>query len=92
MDPIHNLHPLAGRTKILILSGDADQVVGTVGVAELVAQLAASGFPYADVRHERVRSHGFFVATHGSVLQDGAAARRAYWTRADRMIDEIAKS
>ena len=44
MDAIHNLHPLAGRTKVLILSGDADRVVGTVGVAELVAQLAASGF------------------------------------------------
>jgi hypothetical protein len=84
MDPIHNLHPLAGRTKVLILSGDADRVVGTIGVAQLVAQLAAS-----DVRHERVRSHGFFVATHGSVLQDDAAARQAYWRRADRLIEQV---
>src|SRR5215217_4411452 len=76
MDAMHDLHPLAGRTKVLILSGDADQVVGTVGVAQLADQLAASEFPYADVQHERVRSHGFFVATYLSVLENDAVARR----------------
>jgi hypothetical protein len=89
MDPMHDLHPLAGRTKVVILSGDADRVVGTVGVAQLVAQLAASGFPYGDLRHEKVRSHGFFVATHGSVLEDSAAARRAFWAPADRLLADV---
>jgi hypothetical protein len=65
-------------------------VVGTVGVAQLVNQLAASRFPYEDVRHERIRSHGFFVATHLSVLEDDADARRAFWARADRLIDSLA--
>ena len=72
MDAMHDLHPLAGRTKVVILSGDADEVVGTVGVGQLVTQLAASGFPYDDVQYERVRSHGFFVATHLSALSDDA--------------------
>jgi dienelactone hydrolase len=89
MDAMHNLSGLAGRTKVLMLSGDADQVVGTIGVSELVEQLAASGFPYEDAQHERVRSHGFFVATHGSVLDDTPAARRAYWARADRLINSV---
>src|SRR4051812_19140300 len=57
MDPIHDLHPLAGHTKVVILSGDSDRVVGTVGVGQLVAQLAASRFPYHDLRYVRVRSH-----------------------------------
>ena len=91
MDAMHDLHPLAGRTKVLILSGDADRVVGTVGVAQLVEQLAASGFPYEDVHHDRVRSHGFFVATHLSVLEDDADARRAFWARADRMLDDLVR-
>ena len=53
MDPMLNLAPLAGHTQILILAGDSDQTVGTVGVDQLVTQLAASGFPYPDVRFER---------------------------------------
>ena len=91
MDPMHDLHPLAGRTKVVILSGDADRVVGTVGVAQLVAQLAASGFPYDDLFHLKVRSHGFFVASHGSALEDSAAARRAFWAPADALLARIAR-
>ncbi len=90
MDPIHDLHPLAGHTKVVILSGDSDRVVGTVGVAQLVAQLAASGFPYDDLRHVRVKSRGFFVATHGSVLEDSAGARHAFWAPADRLLADPA--
>jgi len=90
MDPIHDLSPLAGRTKVLILAGDSDEVVGTVGADQLVTQLAASGFPYADVRFESVRSHGRFVASHLSVLDDSPAARAAFWRRADRLVDSLA--
>ena len=47
--------------------------------AQLVTQLAASAFPYGDVRFEVVGSHGGFDATHLSVLQEtaGAHARRS---------------
>jgi predicted alpha/beta-hydrolase family hydrolase len=90
MDQIHNLSPLTGRTKVVILAGDRDEVVGTIGAGQLVTQLAASQFPYHDVRFEVVRSHGAFVATHLSVLESSPGARRAFWARADRMIDAVA--
>jgi dienelactone hydrolase len=90
MDPIHNLSSLAGHTKIVILAGDRDEVVGMHGVNQLVTQLAASQFPYRDVRFEPVRSHGAFVASHLSVLDDSPGARAAFWRRADRMIDGLA--
>jgi acetyl esterase/lipase len=89
MDAIHDLSPLAGHTKVVILAGDRDEVVGTIGANQLVTQLAASGFPYADLRFEPVRSHGAFVATHLSVLEDSPGARAAFWKRADRLVDEV---
>jgi acetyl esterase/lipase len=92
MDALMNLAPLAGHTKVLILAGDSDTTVGTVGAGQLVTQLAASGFPYADVRYEAVHSHGFFVADHLSVLADSPGARRAYWARADRFFAPLARS
>jgi predicted alpha/beta-hydrolase family hydrolase len=92
MDPLMNLSPLAGRTKILILAGDKDTTVGTIGAGQLVTQLAASGFPYKDVRFEGVHSHGAFVADHLSVLNDTPAARRAYWARADRFFAPLVGS
>jgi predicted esterase len=90
MDPIHDLSPLAGHAKIVILAGDRDEVVGMHGVNQLVTQLAASQFPYRDVRFEPVRSHGAFVASHLSVLEDSPGAQAAFWRRADRMIDALA--
>ena len=84
MDPLMNLAPLTGHVKVLILAGDRDTTVGTIGASQLVTQLAASGFPYRDVRFEGVHSQGTFVADHLSVLSDTPAARRAYWARADR--------
>ena len=91
MDALLNLEPLAGHTKVLILAGDRDTTVGTVGAGQLVTQLAASHFPYADVRFETVRSHGAFVADHLSVLTDTPAAQQAYWARADRFLAPLAK-
>jgi hypothetical protein len=91
MDALLNLAPLAGHTKVLILAGDRDTTVGTVGAGQLVTQLAASGFPYADVRFETVRSHGTFVADHLSVLTDTQGARQAYWARADRFLAPLAE-
>lgn len=91
MDSLLNLAPLAGHTKVLILAGDRDTTVGTVGADQLVTQLAASGFPYHDVRFEVVRSHGAFVADHLSVLNDDPAARRAYWARADRFLAPLVR-
>ena len=91
MDALLNLEPLSGHTKVLILAGDRDTTVGTVGASQLVTQLAASGFPYADVRFETVHSHGSFIADHLAVLSDTPAAQRAFWARADRFLAPLAK-
>ena len=84
MDTPLDLAPLDGRTKVLIVAGDQDQTVANVGANQLVTQLAIAGFPYGDVKFEVVRSHGFFIADHLSVLSDTAGARHAFWDRADR--------
>lgn len=89
MDPIHDLGTMAKGTRVVILAGDRDEVVGTVGASQLVTQLAASGFPYGQLRFEPVRSHGAFVASHLSVLEDSPGARTAFWARADRLIDSV---
>jgi acetyl esterase/lipase len=91
MDSLLDLAPLAGHTKVLILAGDRDTTVGTIGASQLVTQLAASGFPYEDVRFEGVHSHGAFVADHLSVLNDTPGARQAYWARADRFFAPLAR-
>ena len=90
MDTPLDLAPLDGRTKVLILAGDADQTVANIGANQLVTQLAIAGFPYADVHFEVVRSHGFFVADHLSVLRDDAGSRQAFWVRADRFFAPLA--
>jgi hypothetical protein len=90
MDPLHDLGTMAEGTRVVILAGDQDEVVGTIGASQLVTQLAASGFPYGDLRFEAVRSHGDFAATHLSVLEDSPGARAAFWSRADRLIAGLA--
>ena len=92
MDALLNLAPLSGHTKVLILAGDRDTTVGTIGASQLVTQLAASGFPYADVRFETVHSHGAFIADHFSVLSDTPAAQQAFWARTDRFLAPLALS
>jgi hypothetical protein len=92
MDQPLDLTPFDGHTKVLIVAGDQDQTVANVGANQLVTQLAIAGFPYADVRFEVVRSHGFFVAEHLSVLRDESGARKAFWARADRFFAPLAVS
>jgi hypothetical protein len=43
------------------------------------------------VHFENVRSHGFFVADHLSVLSDEAGARSAFWARADRFFAPLVR-
>ncbi len=90
MDQPLDLAPLDGHTKVLIVAGDADQTVANIGANQLITQLAIAGFPYADVHFEVVRSHGFFVADHLSVLNDDAGSRQAFWARADRFFAPLA--
>jgi acetyl esterase/lipase len=89
MDPLQNLATIRKGTKVVLLAGDHDEVVGTHGVNQLVTQLAASGFPYGNLTYQVVLSQNGFFATHLSVLDDTEGAHAAYWDRADRLLDQL---
>jgi acetyl esterase/lipase len=89
MDPLQNLATIRKGTKVVLLAGDHDEVVGTHGVNQLVTQLAASGFPYGNLTYQVVLSQNGFFATHLSVLDDTEGAHTAYWDRADRLLDQL---
>jgi acetyl esterase/lipase len=89
-DPPEDLTPIASRLPILVLVGDSDEVVGDLGARALLRDLEAAGAVPANVSLEIVRSHGDFVASHLSVLEESQGARSAFWSRADSLIDILA--
>jgi pimeloyl-ACP methyl ester carboxylesterase len=89
LDAKLDLRSIPPRVRFLFLVGDRDTQVGAGGAAELVQQLAAAGYPRRLMRAELVRSHGDFQATHLSVLENSPGARRAFWARADRLIEGV---
>ncbi|HEY2938547.1 MAG TPA: hypothetical protein VGJ27_01925, partial [Gaiellaceae bacterium] len=89
LDPKLDLRSIPPRVRFVFLVGDRDTQVGAGGAAELVQSLAAAGYPKRLLRAELVRSRGAFQATHLSVLEDSPGARRAFWTRADRLIESV---
>jgi len=89
LDPKLDLRSIPPRVRFVFLVGDRDTQVGAGGAAELVQRLAAAGYPKRLLRAELVRSRGVFQATHLSVLENSPGARRAFWTRADRLIESV---
>jgi pimeloyl-ACP methyl ester carboxylesterase len=79
------------ETRIVLLVGDRDEIVGTSGRDMIVARLREINFPLDQVSTEVVRSTSDFAATHLSVLDDSPGARQAFWERADRLIDELTR-
>lgn len=89
LDPKLDLRSIPPRVRFVFLVGDRDTQVGAGGAAELVRALVDAGYPRRLLRAELVRSHGRFQATHLSVLDDSPGARRAFWDRADRLIERV---
>lgn len=85
-DPEEDLSRISSQTSVLVLVGDRDEVVGDLGAKALVHDLDA-GSLRQNVGVEVVHSHGAFIASHLSVLDDSAGARSAFWDRADGLID-----
>jgi len=87
LDPRLHLRSIPPSVRFLFLVGDRDTQVGAEGARDLLQQLLAAGYPRRLLRAELVRSQGGFQATHLSVLENTPGARKAFWVRADKLID-----
>ena len=89
LDPRLHLRSIPPSVRFLFLVGDRDTQVGAEGARDLLRQLLAAGYPRRLLRAELVRSQGDFQATHLSVLDNTPGARKAFWVRADKLIDAV---
>jgi dienelactone hydrolase len=89
LDARLHLRSIPPSVRFLFLVGDQDTQVGADGARDLLQQLLRAGYPRRLLRAELVRSQGAFRATHLSVLEDSPGARKAFWTRADRLIAAV---
>jgi dienelactone hydrolase len=88
LDPPLDFRSIPAGTPIVFLVGDRDTTVSHFGRDDLVGYLRHSRYPMGLVRTETVRSTPSFEASHSSVLETSPGARRAFWARADRLIDD----
>jgi pimeloyl-ACP methyl ester carboxylesterase len=86
LGPLESLDP---NTRIVIMVGDRDTGVGAVGGRAILQRLEHARFPAGQIQVIGVKSTKTFSATHLSVLEDTAGARKAFWKPADRLIDSI---
>ncbi|HEX6699114.1 MAG TPA: hypothetical protein VF101_00125 [Gaiellaceae bacterium] len=86
-DPPLDLRTVDKRARFTILVGDHDSVVDGAGGHQLLLRLQAANFPPDRVSVAVIRSHGGFVATHTSPLEVTPAAKAAFWTRVDRIVE-----
>jgi hypothetical protein len=87
VDPPLDLQSIAPRTRLTILVGDQDTVVDGAGARQMLARLATAGFPGERISLVVVKSQGRFVVTHLAPLEVSPAAKRAFWDRADRIVE-----
>jgi pimeloyl-ACP methyl ester carboxylesterase len=89
MEELIDLRALDPKMRLEVLVGEADQ---RSGAQELLRRLEQAGFPASQIDAVLVRSRKGFVADHFSVFQTSAAARTAFWDRADRMVEAAVRS
>jgi pimeloyl-ACP methyl ester carboxylesterase len=82
--PLDTLDP---KLRLTIMVGDSDTVVGGEGARDALRRLRAAGFPPERIKVIAVHSKGDFTADHLAPLQTTAAAKKAFWTPADRIVD-----
>jgi predicted esterase len=88
-DASPDLSTIRRGTRILILVGDHDEVVGGYGALALVHALAQSRFGLRTVSGRIVKSSPGFTVTHLSVLESSRRARVLFWRPADRLIANV---
>ena len=80
---------LAAGTRFVFLVGDRDEVVGRRGAEALRRWLTTNSYPKELITVSTVASSPEFEATHLSVLEDSAGARKALWEPVDRLVENV---
>ena len=88
-EPSPDLSQISPLTKIVVLSGDQDEVVGPYGAADLLLALKKSGFDLHRAKWRVVQSSPDFTVNHLSVLDSSPPARKRFWIPADRLIAQV---
>jgi dienelactone hydrolase len=83
------LEALDSKTEIVMMVGDRDTGVGGLGAHEILRRLERARFPASRIQVIGVKSTKRFSATHLSVMEVSAGARRAFWEPADKLIDSV---
>jgi acetyl esterase/lipase len=81
-----DLSAIPAGTKLHVVVADQDEIVGSLGAEALIDELGRAGFRRRDFDVSVAESVPGFKATHLSVFDTSAPARRAYWAPADRLI------
>ena len=82
---IVNLKPIRPGTILAVLISDKDPHA-IDGSTMLLHRLRDAHFPGKQIELNVARSHGTFIADHQAPLNDGAAARAAYWKPTDALL------
>jgi pimeloyl-ACP methyl ester carboxylesterase len=88
-EPTIPLNTLSPSMRLTLMVGDKDTVVGGQGARDLIQRLSSANFPVKQIRFIAVHSKDNFTADHFAPLQTTKAARDAFWTPADRMVDSV---
>ena len=83
---ITNLAPLNHSTRLDILVGDKDTIVGNRGARLMLRRLEVGGFPGQNIRLHFIHSTKSFTADHLAPMQTSPGAQRAFWGLADRLL------
>ena len=81
-----SLAPLSHSTRLDILLGDKDTVVGSRGARYMLRRLELGGFPGRKIRLHFIHSTRSFTADHLAPMQTSPGAKAAFWALADRLL------
>jgi acetyl esterase/lipase len=87
IDPMLDVAPPAG-TRVLLLAGEDDAVVGRAGADELWAR--ARSLPVSSREYRVIRTTDELLADHEApTYVQSAVVRRTFWTPLDRLIEQV---
>jgi len=90
--PLPDYRSIPPTSPIVFLVGDQDRNVSHYGRDQIVQLLRAKRYPMANVRTVVIRSTPVFRADHFSFMGSTAPARRAFWDRADALVEHAIRA